>query len=287
MRAAPGTGIVSCAVLESDDLDEIDWEFLGGFPSEVQTNYFGKGNITSYDRGGKTPLPDTQWVTHNYTINWTPAAITWYVDSTPVRVLQYGEALGGYNFPQTPARLKLGIWAAGDPSNANGTIQWAGGVTDYGKGPYTMYVERVSIKNAYPAASYVYGDYSGDWRSIIRSSSRVKQKLFVVGPDGVSEEGFEKAGSSTVSSSSVTPSSVGSSPVPSSAGSGSVRSVSSGRYAGFASSGGSDSIDETQAGAHVGHGDVERQNMVFVGAATSARQNWKLYLMYTFMILLV
>ncbi|CAJ2512408.1 Uu.00g054230.m01.CDS01 [Anthostomella pinea] len=26
MRAAPGTGIVSSAILESDDLDEIDWE---------------------------------------------------------------------------------------------------------------------------------------------------------------------------------------------------------------------------------------------------------------------
>ena len=30
MRAAKGTGIVSSIVFESDDLDEIDWEFLGG-----------------------------------------------------------------------------------------------------------------------------------------------------------------------------------------------------------------------------------------------------------------
>lgn len=30
MKAAPGQGIVSSVVMESDDLDEIDWEWLGG-----------------------------------------------------------------------------------------------------------------------------------------------------------------------------------------------------------------------------------------------------------------
>lgn len=34
MKAATGTGIVSSIVLESDDLDEIDWEFLGGSNSK-------------------------------------------------------------------------------------------------------------------------------------------------------------------------------------------------------------------------------------------------------------
>lgn len=38
MQAAPGTGIVSSIVLESDDLDEIDWEFLGGDTTQVETN---------------------------------------------------------------------------------------------------------------------------------------------------------------------------------------------------------------------------------------------------------
>jgi hypothetical protein len=44
LKAAPGTGIVSSAILESDDLDEVDWEWLGGsdYVSKVQTNYFGK-----------------------------------------------------------------------------------------------------------------------------------------------------------------------------------------------------------------------------------------------------
>lgn len=30
MKAATGQGIVSSFVLESDDLDEVDWEWLGG-----------------------------------------------------------------------------------------------------------------------------------------------------------------------------------------------------------------------------------------------------------------
>ncbi|KAK5673890.1 transglycosylase, partial [Elasticomyces elasticus] len=49
-KAAPGKGIVSSAVLQSDDLDEIDWEWLGINDLYVQTNYFGKGNTGSFNR---------------------------------------------------------------------------------------------------------------------------------------------------------------------------------------------------------------------------------------------
>lgn len=38
IKAAPGAGIVSSFVLQSDTLDEIDWEWLGADPNEVQTN---------------------------------------------------------------------------------------------------------------------------------------------------------------------------------------------------------------------------------------------------------
>lgn len=38
MQASPGTGIVSSVVLESDDLDEIDWEWLGGDLTQVESN---------------------------------------------------------------------------------------------------------------------------------------------------------------------------------------------------------------------------------------------------------
>ena len=41
-KAAPGQGIISSIVLESADLDEVDWEFIGGDNTNVQMNYFGK-----------------------------------------------------------------------------------------------------------------------------------------------------------------------------------------------------------------------------------------------------
>ncbi|KAK3954748.1 extracellular cell wall glucanase [Pseudoneurospora amorphoporcata] len=167
MRAAPGTGIVSSVVLGSDDGDEIDWEILGGNNDEVQTNYFGKGNVTLFNRGGKTPVHDVQGRTHSYVIDWQIDQLTWYVDGKAVRTLKKEDAVGGLNYPQTPTKLRIGSWAGGDSDNAPGTIAWAGGVTDYTKGPFTMYVEKVSVTNGYPAASYSYGDMSGSWDSIV------------------------------------------------------------------------------------------------------------------------
>jgi hypothetical protein len=40
MKAAKGRGIVSSAILQSEALDEIDWEFLGSNDTHTMTNYF-------------------------------------------------------------------------------------------------------------------------------------------------------------------------------------------------------------------------------------------------------
>ncbi|KAI8215926.1 putative glycosidase crf1 [Colletotrichum sp. SAR 10_86] len=219
MKAAPGTGIVSSVVIESDDLDEVDWEWLGGKNTEVQTNYFGKGNTTSYDRGAFHTVADSQGTSTNYTIDWTKEAVKWYIDGALVRTLNYADALGGQNFPQTPARLRLGIWAGGDPDNSAGTITWAGGETDYTKAPFTMTVQSVSITNANPAGSYTYGDKSGSYDSIVLGAASA-------------------AGDSTNSGQNDTSSGNNSSSSPSSAASGSVSvTASSGLPAASASSG--------------------------------------------------
>ncbi|RHZ43070.1 uncharacterized protein CDV56_100891 [Aspergillus thermomutatus] len=63
-------------------------------------------------------------------------------------------------------RLKLGIWAGGDPSNAPGTIEWAGGKTDYAAGPYTMYIKSAIVENMHPSKTYTYTDDTGEWQSI-------------------------------------------------------------------------------------------------------------------------
>ena len=123
MQAAPGTGIVSSIVLESDVLDEVDWEFLGGDTTQVQSNYFGKGYTGNYDRGAFHPVSSPQTQMHTYSIDWTSQQIQWIIDGTVVRTLGYSDANGGNNFPQTPMKVKLGVWAGGDSSNAPGVIR--------------------------------------------------------------------------------------------------------------------------------------------------------------------
>ncbi|RMX74705.1 hypothetical protein D0869_12337, partial [Hortaea werneckii] len=132
MKAAPGQGIVSSVVLESDDLDEIDWEWLGGDTTQVQTNFFGKGNTTTYDRGGYSSVSSPQDTYHTYTIDWNEERIEWIIDGSTVRTLTYDDptTLGGKNYPQTPMRVKLGSWCGGC-AEAEGTVEWAGGKTTF------------------------------------------------------------------------------------------------------------------------------------------------------------
>jgi beta-glucanase (GH16 family) len=165
MKAAPGAGIVSTLVLQSDDLDEIDMEWLGADGTEVQTNYFGKGQTTTYNRGAFNPAANNQDEFITYTIEWTSTQITWSVGSTIVRVLTPATADTG-QYPQTPMQIKFGAWSGGDSSNAPGTIAWARGPTDYADGPFTMTVQSIAVTDYSTGTQYKYGDTSGDWQSI-------------------------------------------------------------------------------------------------------------------------
>jgi beta-glucanase (GH16 family) len=153
--------------MESDDLDEIDWEWLGGDLTEVETNYFGKGNTTTYDRATYVPVSSPQATFHTYTIEWKSSAITWAIDGTIIRTLPYAAANGGANFPQTPMQVKLGNWVGGSSTAPKGTVEWAGGLTDFKEAPFTMYVKSLTVQDySTGGASYVYSDMSGDWQSI-------------------------------------------------------------------------------------------------------------------------
>jgi hypothetical protein len=165
MKAAPGAGIVSSLVLQSDDLDEIDMEWLGADGTEVQTNYFGKGDVTTYNRGAFNPAANNQNEFITYTVEWTATQITWSVGGTIVRVLTPATA-DTNQYPQTPMQVKFGAWSGGDPSNAAGTIAWARGPTDYADGPFTMVVQSVAVTDYSTGTQYKYGDTTGDWESI-------------------------------------------------------------------------------------------------------------------------
>ncbi|KAE9989780.1 hypothetical protein Vi05172_g4306 [Venturia inaequalis] len=166
MKAAPGAGIVSSFVMESDALDEIDWEWIGSDTARAQSNYFVKGNTTTYDRGQFHPVTGPETTFTKYAVNWTQETTTWLVNDAPVRTLNFADAMGGLNYPQTPMNIRFGNWVAGSPGNSPGTIQWAGGLTDFSKGPFNMVVQSVKIINYNPATSYAYKDMSGSFQSI-------------------------------------------------------------------------------------------------------------------------
>lgn len=169
MKAAKGQGIISSAILESEALDEIDWEWKGNNAS-ILTNYFGKGDTSSADRGqdfnlGFAPQDDF----HNYTLDWTKDRIQWWVDGKQIRELTPKQAMDGKRYPQTPMSIRLGNWAAGDSKNNDvGVVQWAGGETDFSAGPYTMTVQSVYAKDYTQGAEYSWEnmDSSGSWEKV-------------------------------------------------------------------------------------------------------------------------
>lgn len=173
MKAAPGAGIISSFILESDDLDEIDWEMIGSQTTQVQSNYFGKGNTTDYTRGAFHPVAAPATSFHTYTIDWKQDSTTWAIDGKVVRTLNYADAIGGKNYPQTPSNIRLGNWVGGQPNGNKGTIEWAGGIADMTQAPFDMFVKSISITNYNPAASYSYGDSTGSWQSIQKSQKVV------------------------------------------------------------------------------------------------------------------
>lgn len=174
MQIANGTGLVTAAVLYSDDADEIDLEFsgsnFGAGPSngKLQTNVFAKGMTGNYDRGTIQNIQPPQTGFHTYSMDWTPDKIDWIVDGVTLFTHKNtGQKTGNYQFPQTPSRLHVGMWDAGDPDTAGGTRNWAGGYTDYSKTPYTAYLKWVKISTPYPCKAWKYpDDFSGSWSDV-------------------------------------------------------------------------------------------------------------------------
>lgn len=166
MKASPGKGVISSVMFLSDDLDEIDWEFVGSNDTHVSTNYYGKGDLDWRNAGWHLD-ENMQNEYHNYSCVWTEDALKWYVDDNLVRTLLPKDANNTKAYPQTPMRVSLALWAGGDKSLPEGTRQWAGGDIDYDAGPYYMYVKSVYVEDySKGAKEYAWKDRSGSWDSI-------------------------------------------------------------------------------------------------------------------------
>ncbi|RLV96364.1 Extracellular glycosidase CRH11 [Spathaspora sp. JA1] len=171
LQAALGQGIVTSFYLQSDDLDEIDIELFGGDAYEFQSNYFIKGNTATWDRGGYHPTSSSPLENyHTYTIDWSENSLSWILDGNTVRTIDTSNPQG---YPQSPMKIFAGVWAGGDPDNAPGTIDWAGGLTDYSKAPFTMHIKSVIVTDYSSGDQYSYSDQSGSWQSIKAENGQV------------------------------------------------------------------------------------------------------------------
>lgn len=183
LKTAPGRGIISSAILQSEVLDEIDWEWMGGNTTHTFTNYYGKGNTTVGNRGADFPMANPQEDFHNYTLDWTKERTQWWLDGKMVRQLNFGDALpGGKNYPQTPMNIRIGVWSGGDAKNNHpDTVTWAGGPTDFSQGPFSMVLQSVYAKDYTSAKEYSWEgmDASGSWEKVkvIEGKSPVLQEI--------------------------------------------------------------------------------------------------------------
>jgi len=167
LKTARTAGVVNAFITMSDVKDEIDWEWPGNQTTEAQTNYFwlGVANYTHTNGETENGLTDTFSNYHNYTIDWQADSLTWLIDGTAVRTLNKEDTLSPdgsyYMYPSTPARVQLSIWPAGIPSEAPGTVQWAGGMIpwndpDYvAQGHYSIIIKSVNIQCAPETAQTV------------------------------------------------------------------------------------------------------------------------------------
>ncbi len=176
IKAAKGTGIVSTIVFESDIGDEIDFEWLGGndYNNQGQTNFFSKGNVDDNNKTNSHYINSPQDEFHTYTIDWSMEKLVWYVDGVKVRTVKNTTSKG---YPQTPQYIKVGIWAAGDSSNSEGTIEWAGGKTNYDNVPFTMYIQSIIVEDYSTGTEYKYTDKSGDWSSIEAIDGKINGRI--------------------------------------------------------------------------------------------------------------
>ncbi|KAJ9063363.1 putative glycosidase CRH2 [Entomophthora muscae] len=121
-------GVVSSIILQSQDKDEIDVEWVGKNLYEVQTNWFKRGIFPTWPATDGVNFPtDNSWARfHTYTIDWSPRRIQWFIDG---RLLRQQDTNDPSRFPSSPSRIGFGIWDGG--AGAEGTRQWAGGYVDF------------------------------------------------------------------------------------------------------------------------------------------------------------
>ncbi|VEU22505.1 DEKNAAC103709 [Brettanomyces naardenensis] len=139
-KSSHNAGVVSASILFSNVQDEIDVEFIGSALDQPQSNFYFEG-VLNYTNEVNMSSSDTFENWHSYEVDWKEDNITWSIDGEVQRILNkedtYNETTKIYQFPQTPSRIQLSLWAGGDKGNAVGVVEWAGGDIDWNATDFT------------------------------------------------------------------------------------------------------------------------------------------------------
>jgi endo-1,3-1,4-beta-glycanase ExoK len=109
LRSMPGSGVVTAFFAYTGPPhgrphEEIDFEFLGKSPTDVQLNFFRNG------KGGHekmTPLGfEATGQFHDYAFVWKKDSVRWFVDGRQVYEILEG-------VPPAPAKIYLNVWNGG------------------------------------------------------------------------------------------------------------------------------------------------------------------------------
>ncbi|KAG6020913.1 hypothetical protein E4U41_002681 [Claviceps citrina] len=146
MQAAKGAGLITAMVLKSDSGDEIDWELLGAYDNQAQTNYFYDGQALYNTYNDTYELATSSFdAPQTYAVEWTDQFLSFSINDTVRKIWYLGE-IPPERWPQTPMQVKLGVWSVGNDSD-HGTIAWAGGLPDWEAGPYRALFTKLQIED--------------------------------------------------------------------------------------------------------------------------------------------
>ncbi|KAJ3042648.1 hypothetical protein HDV00_006927 [Rhizophlyctis rosea] len=148
-----GSTVITSLNTMSNTLDEIDIEFTGVSPTEIQTNWYFKGNESS--RGQHFAIANTNQslydVAHTFRIDWFPDSLSFYVNDQLINTVPRSTTCATVNgtqtcgYPSDPSRIKFGVWNAVVGDWAGPTpVNWATAPGN-NKGIYATY-EYIRVK---------------------------------------------------------------------------------------------------------------------------------------------
>ncbi|KAG9307050.1 hypothetical protein G9A89_016878 [Geosiphon pyriformis] len=151
-------GVVSSFITRNLEINEIDFEWVGLATGEVQSNYYWEGVIDYTHQKKHKFSKDASKEYYDYTIEWLPDHITWFIDGTPIRTVKKDSTKvnnGTFQYPIGPQRIQFSIWDGG--MTVRETSEWAGSPTNWSNKNhvYKMYVDWVNITCYYKGNSTI------------------------------------------------------------------------------------------------------------------------------------